>query len=140
MYFFFFFKQKTAYEMRIRDWSSDVCSSDLRDDHAQLQPRDRLDRLRHLRPSLLRAPHPRGRPQRHRGRAGIRRARGCDRVARRADAAEALRTAAGRSRPRHLDRKSTRLNSSTNAHLVCPLLLEKNTTTQQTLTKNKNNR
>src|SRR3546814_21130908 len=28
--FFFFFKQKTAYEMRISDWSSDVCSSDLR--------------------------------------------------------------------------------------------------------------
>src|SRR3546814_12452533 len=50
--------------MRISDWSSDVCSSDL----------------------------------------GIRRARGCDRVARRADAAEALRTAAGRSRPRHLAR------------------------------------
>src|SRR3546814_8944068 len=30
---FFFFKQKTAYEMRISDWSSDVCSSDL---YAQL--------------------------------------------------------------------------------------------------------
>src|SRR3546814_2764231 len=29
--FFFFFKQKTAYEMRISDWSSDVCSSDLPD-------------------------------------------------------------------------------------------------------------
>src|SRR3546814_7350905 len=28
--YFFFFKQKTAYEMRISDWSSDVCSSDLR--------------------------------------------------------------------------------------------------------------
>src|SRR3546814_6602643 len=28
--FLFFFKQKTAYEMRISDWSSDVCSSDLR--------------------------------------------------------------------------------------------------------------
>src|SRR3546814_979205 len=27
--FFFFFKQKTAYDMRISDWSSDVCSSDL---------------------------------------------------------------------------------------------------------------
>src|SRR3546814_15060278 len=35
--FFFFFKQKTAYEMRISDWSSDVCSSDL------------LSRLRRLR-------------------------------------------------------------------------------------------
>src|SRR3546814_10677703 len=30
MMVFFFFKQKTAYEMRISDWSSDVCSSDLR--------------------------------------------------------------------------------------------------------------
>src|SRR3546814_17916852 len=30
MIFFFFFKQRTAYEMRISDWSSDVCSSDLR--------------------------------------------------------------------------------------------------------------
>src|SRR3546814_8856524 len=30
-FFFFFFKQKTAYEMRISDWSSDVCSSDLQD-------------------------------------------------------------------------------------------------------------
>src|SRR6187397_650971 len=29
--FFFFFKQKTAYEMVYSDWSSDVCSSDLRD-------------------------------------------------------------------------------------------------------------
>src|SRR3546814_9854993 len=29
IYYFFLFKQKTAYEMRISDWSSDVCSSDL---------------------------------------------------------------------------------------------------------------
>src|SRR3546814_5392783 len=29
VYYVFFFKQKTAYEMRISDWSSDVCSSDL---------------------------------------------------------------------------------------------------------------
>src|SRR3546814_3898946 len=34
MCLFFFFKQKTAYELRISDWSSDVCSSDLT---AQLQ-------------------------------------------------------------------------------------------------------
>src|SRR3546814_9227854 len=31
--FFVFFKQKTAYEMRISDWSSDVCSSDLSFNH-----------------------------------------------------------------------------------------------------------
>src|SRR3546814_1316314 len=35
---FFFFKQKTAYEMRISDWSSDVCSSDLL--RVALQPPD----------------------------------------------------------------------------------------------------
>src|SRR3546814_13215827 len=36
---FFFFKQKTAYELRISDWSSDVCSSDLLD---HLERADRL--------------------------------------------------------------------------------------------------
>src|SRR3546814_7483647 len=38
----FFFKQKTAYEMRISDWSSDVCSSDLEayGKVTQLQPRE----------------------------------------------------------------------------------------------------
>src|SRR3546814_9659500 len=40
-FLFFFFKQKTAYEMRISDWSSDVCSSDLWD-HATLANFDRL--------------------------------------------------------------------------------------------------
>src|SRR3546814_7460276 len=43
--YFFFFKQKTAYEMRISDWSSEVCSSDLLDaqrflDLPQLDPGD----------------------------------------------------------------------------------------------------
>src|SRR5881227_4268348 len=32
--FFFFFKQKTAYEITVRDWSSDVCSSDLTPERA----------------------------------------------------------------------------------------------------------
>src|SRR3546814_131034 len=35
--FFFFFKQKTAYEMRISDWSSDVCSSDLPGEDGSVQ-------------------------------------------------------------------------------------------------------
>src|SRR3546814_15747883 len=35
---FFFFKQKTAYEMRISDWSSDVCSSDLRCAKLAIEP------------------------------------------------------------------------------------------------------
>src|SRR3546814_2632830 len=71
----FFFKQKTAYEMRISDWSSDVCSSDLRaleilvnadvglgPDVRQARrsgqprpdgPRDRQNRTVHLQPVLL---------------------------------------------------------------------------------------
>src|SRR3546814_10643093 len=36
---YFFFKQKTAYEMRISDWSSDVCSSDLSRRASEFQPR-----------------------------------------------------------------------------------------------------
>src|SRR3546814_8946341 len=51
--FVFFFKQKTAYEMRISDWSSDVCSSDLNatgavDDHyviSVLVGRDQWDAI-----------------------------------------------------------------------------------------------
>src|SRR3546814_3253336 len=35
-FFFFFFKQKTAYEMRISDWSSDVCSSDLQEERCPM--------------------------------------------------------------------------------------------------------
>src|SRR3546814_8226603 len=48
----FFFKQKTAYEMRISDWSSDVCSSDLaggawrRDRHAPRAPASAVTLLR----------------------------------------------------------------------------------------------
>src|SRR3546814_6019113 len=39
VYVFFFFKQKTAYDMRISDWSSDVCSSDLYNTDKALLPR-----------------------------------------------------------------------------------------------------
>src|SRR3546814_8085738 len=41
--FFFFFKQKTAYEMRISDWSSDVCSSDLAQRNNAFCPRKHRD-------------------------------------------------------------------------------------------------
>src|SRR3546814_166545 len=52
--FFFFFKQKTAYEMRISDWSSDVCSSDLTGD----RPSPWYSRNRCLHPELsLAAPY-----------------------------------------------------------------------------------
>src|SRR3546814_13497402 len=42
-FFFFFFKQKTAYEMRISDWSSDVCSSDLPYRHSTIGSMADLD-------------------------------------------------------------------------------------------------
>src|SRR3546814_5089126 len=50
MCLFFFFKQKTAYDMRISDWSSDVCSSDLAlDGDPQLrQVREGDETVRHL--------------------------------------------------------------------------------------------
>src|SRR3546814_7515105 len=41
--FYFLFKQKTAYEMRISDWSSDVCSSDLHPHHLIGAFEDRMD-------------------------------------------------------------------------------------------------
>src|SRR3546814_15032120 len=46
--FIFFFKQKTAYEMRISDWSSDVCSSDLGDAKVHLIARLEEDHRRLL--------------------------------------------------------------------------------------------
>src|SRR3546814_7442601 len=56
---FFFFKQKTAYEMRISDWSSDVCSSDLvtaRPDGSS----DMVPRVPHLNRRVLLAQRPDG--------------------------------------------------------------------------------
>src|SRR3546814_6591034 len=41
LFMFFFFKQKTAYEMRISDWSSDVCSSDLLEEILDATPATR---------------------------------------------------------------------------------------------------
>src|SRR5216117_4419634 len=51
--FFFFFKQKTAYEIRKGDWSSDVCSSDLRQHRGAAQRRDDPDRDRQQREQLV---------------------------------------------------------------------------------------
>ena len=72
-------------------------------DHGQLQPGDRLDRLRHQRPPLLRAAHARKRAQHLRHGEARRR----DRAVRRADAAEpgAAAEAAGRSDHRHRSRE-----------------------------------
>src|SRR3546814_1100791 len=68
---FFFFKQKTAYEMRISDWSSDVCSSDLRLQHRRRRRfgREQLQRVgpgRQCRERLRRR-----REARHRQQAGV---------------------------------------------------------------------
>src|SRR3546814_676575 len=57
LYFFFFFKQKTAYEMRISDWSSDVCSSDLV--HPVEHPRDDDHRYRRRPVAIDRETNPR---------------------------------------------------------------------------------
>src|SRR3546814_16722552 len=69
LFLFFFFKQKTAYEMRISDWSSDVCSSDLADaagaaalHRAPLGGRQRSPPSRRLGADLLERGGLRGRP------------------------------------------------------------------------------
>src|SRR3546814_9851130 len=53
---FFFFKQKTAYEMRISDWSSDVCSSDLRaGEHPRRRRAEIADHRHQRRPQRMAA-------------------------------------------------------------------------------------
>ena len=75
-------------------------------DHGQLQPGDRVDRLRHLRPALFRAADGRGRARDRARRAVEGHARRRHRPVRRADAAEARQRPAGgqRADPRHLAR------------------------------------
>src|SRR3546814_5589757 len=118
---FFFFKQKTAYEMRISDWSSDVCSSDLVSQRGRLQRPAKIARMYDHK--ALR--------QRHIGQWVEREALGIKELTvRQADLGierverhnvahpvlaggrerGALECAPARSRPE--DRKSTRLNSS----------------------------
>src|SRR3546814_7398901 len=91
MYFVCFFKHKTAYEMRISDWSSDVCSSDL---HCGVPKTHTV---------IGRSAHPRGIFLQH-AQARYRLARIKQSRARTGDAVHIL--------TRHGDRKSTRLNSS----------------------------
>src|SRR3546814_19802649 len=79
-YRFFFFKQKTAYEMRISDWSSDVCSSDLHE--AEDAERNECHR-RHLAELDETADRQQSEPKHRRARklqeAGVRRAEIYDR-------------------------------------------------------------
>src|SRR3546814_7967966 len=112
--FVFVFKQKTAYEMRISDWSSDVCSSDLEElavdalilDAVSDRPARRVRRIE-LAVGIARAEAQSRRPlARIDDAIGAARAvaRGRDRLEHVVEAAADLRTAG--------DRKSTRLNSS----------------------------
>src|SRR3546814_2472045 len=92
--FVFFFKQKTAYELRISDWSSDVCSSDLRQDadrlHRQSQQPDR-----HLRPARRDRTAPRWA------------ARPCPRSEERRVGKECVSTCRSRWSPYHYKKKNT---------------------------------
>src|SRR3546814_2305643 len=100
---FFFFKQKTAYEMRISDWSSDVCSSDL------------VDLAREVRGQHLEIERARARPGRELApviqRVGEFRIEPAD-AQELALAEIAADLHAGDALERFGDRKSTRLNSS----------------------------
>src|SRR3546814_4611845 len=107
LFYVFFFKKKTAYEMRISDWSSDVCSSDLRARDRRLPhpddqrggARDRRDARRLCRRRSRADPHRGGRD----GGAGARRIAGAACDVERADhrrgepAAGLVRRAAGGS-------------------------------------------
>src|SRR3546814_10770002 len=116
-----FFKQKTAYEMRISDWSSDVCSSDLLVEERVVDEHH----ARHLRQPLGRRHGARMVDRRQVAQPRLAEQGHVDREGERAQAAVGADVARGLFAPDMLDRKSTRLNPVTNAHIVCRLLLEK---------------
>src|SRR3546814_7949120 len=66
LFFFFFFKQKTSYELRISDWSSDVCSSDLLGARGVSGDRSRTDPARERATARDADPDRRGRRKRGR--------------------------------------------------------------------------
>src|SRR3546814_6292173 len=111
--FFFFFKQKTAYEMRISDWSSDVCSSDLiarfaRLERADLMPEPKRPRAlaRHPGQAFCGGKAEQGRAHVHRQQQRRQRRRARVAIGREGDGN------ARRAQSLDRDRKSTRLNSS----------------------------
>src|SRR3546814_9740228 len=136
----YFFKQKTAYEVRISDWSSDVCSSDLRQAIGRRDECHRRWVFRNPRASSTSSscPNPRGR-----GGSGIRPARSRDRAPRRprrflrhnVSLRREIRQAAIGCSPSTCDGpihgaepeigRAHVWTPVTNAHLVCRLLLEK---------------
>src|SRR3546814_4268172 len=102
--FFFFFKQKTAYEMRISDWSSDVCSSDLHRALMTPPPVPHRDRRRWQGQQQDRRVDALGKrdpaAERRSEQDGERQGEAVDQAGQRQEY------------PRQVDRKSTRLNSS----------------------------
>src|SRR3546814_17645884 len=103
--FVFFFKQKTAYEMRISDWSSDVCSSDLGTEHRLVPGAGGAgdDAAAGRRAARRRRRAGRGLPDR--GLAGALRHRAGGRPAVGADAAAGLGAGAGRSEERRVGKE-----------------------------------
>src|SRR3546814_8726684 len=127
---FFFFKQKTAYEMRISDWSSDVCSSDLaakqcvaRDDLAAAGQRMHA-RLRHQ-PAHLAGRHQIGALAGKADDFGIKAVTvgGVD-----------LDACAARQATAELGRAPV-VTPVTNAHLVCRILLDNKKLKKQPITQ-----
>src|SRR3546814_3754581 len=96
---FFFFKQKTAYEMRISDWSSDVCSSDLEGDRRAVGDRAADDQSRYRRSVDAQEPAVRSVPQAVRERC--RGARGEQRSEERRVGKECVSTCRSRWSPYH---------------------------------------
>src|SRR3546814_8228052 len=109
---FFFFKQKTAYELRISDWSSDVCSSDL---HAQvLQFQVFLDAVLGTFAAQARLLHTAERPDFVRDDAGVDADDAVFQRFRHAPHARVItRVEVSRQAEDGVDRKSTRLNTRT---------------------------
>src|SRR3546814_3579854 len=121
MTYFFLCKQKTAYEMRISDWSSDVCSSDLVLVLALAD--NRCDALEGFYVGDKYVPFAGdGAVAGYNGQLSVWWRPGTEN-----QTVPAVLTANG---PGWTDRKSTRLTPVTNAHLVCRLLLEKKKITQ----------
>src|SRR3546814_19593093 len=111
MYLLFFFKQKTAYEVRISDWSSDVCSSDLGRAPARAGTNARfhgVERHLHLARGLARRPDD---PVRHAGGdlrgPGDRRPRRAGRSEERRVGKECVSTCRSRWSPYNLKKKLT---------------------------------
>src|SRR3546814_17947458 len=108
---FFFFKQKTAYELRISDWSSDVCSSDLRgsrDRRRRVPRRERRASSRTIRPA---PPCPNCR------RRGPPAARAGTRSEERRVGKECVSTCRSRWSPYHSKKKNCRVSNHSTSHI-----------------------